>query len=68
VRTQARESSGFSTRYHVVVTTEDGEPVCTIVAPSGARLYSYADAKAAQREVDALNRVRRRRPEAGAGA
>jgi hypothetical protein len=67
VRTQARESSGFSTRYHVEVTIEDGELVCTVVAPSGARLYSYADATAAQREADALNRVRHRTPEAGAG-
>jgi hypothetical protein len=42
-------------RYRVDVDLERGERVFTVVAPSGARLYSYADARTAETEAMVLN-------------
>ena len=41
--------------YRVDVSLARGETVFAVVAPSGARLYTYADARTAKAEVDALN-------------
>jgi hypothetical protein len=38
----------------VVVAGDGHERVWTVVAPSGARLYSYADARTAEAEAAAL--------------
>jgi hypothetical protein len=42
-------------RYKVDIDVERGERVFTVVAPSGARLYSYADARTAEAEAMVLN-------------
>jgi hypothetical protein len=42
-------------RYKVDIDLERGERVFTVVAPSGARLYSYADARTAETEAMVLN-------------
>jgi hypothetical protein len=42
-------------RYRVDVALERGEKVFAVVAPSGARLYTYADPRTAEAEATVLN-------------